>query len=130
MRKSRQERGAGKIGTIIGLVVLALVIYALIVYIPLRVKVYEFRDQLEQQARYLASDQESWDARLPLVKEKVQLLWKESKLGGGKPLTDEQIRWEKGSSAAKVYWKMALPVKTFVKEFKYDVDFSIEAPFI
>jgi hypothetical protein len=52
LKALRNERGEGKFGTMVGLLVLALVIYLGFKIIPVMVRGYEFRDYLEEQARF------------------------------------------------------------------------------
>jgi hypothetical protein len=52
--RRRGERGEGKVGLLIALVVVAIIIFLGVKFIPVRIAAYEFRDYIEQECRYAA----------------------------------------------------------------------------
>lgn len=48
------EKGEGKVGLLIALVVVAIIIFLGVKFIPVRIAAYEFRDFVEQECRYAA----------------------------------------------------------------------------
>ena len=129
MTIKRAERGAGRMGTIISLLVLLVAVYMGIKWVPLRINVFEFRDYLKEQAIHLGSDRESWDDRIPVVKDNIQVKWKEMGFSK-KPIPDEELKFEKGSSAARIKFKHTFEVKTVFKTFEWKIDWVVEGPFI
>lgn len=53
-RPRRGERGEGRAGTIISLLILVVLIYLGIKYVPVMINSYSFRDYIEEEARYAA----------------------------------------------------------------------------
>ncbi len=51
-RTLRSERGEGQFGTMVGLLILALMVYLGFKIVPVMVRGYEFRDFIEEQARF------------------------------------------------------------------------------
>jgi hypothetical protein len=51
-RDRASERGEGRVGLLITLIVVAVVIFLGAKFIPVRVRAYEFRDHLREEARY------------------------------------------------------------------------------
>lgn len=49
--RRRDERGEGKIGPIIGLIVVALIIYTLVMYVPVKVRGAQFEEDVERYTR-------------------------------------------------------------------------------
>lgn len=54
LNKLRSERGEGRIGLLISLIVVGVLIFLGAKIIPVRVTAYEFRDTLREEARYAA----------------------------------------------------------------------------
>jgi len=53
-RSRWSERGEGRLGTIFGLVVLAVTVYLAFKVVPVMVNAYAFRDYIEQETRFAA----------------------------------------------------------------------------
>ena len=80
----RNERGEGRIGTLLALVLLGVVIFVGIKIIPVRINAYEFKDFMREECRFGASrtkDEEiikrvydkARQLRLPLEKKDLKL---------------------------------------------------------
>jgi hypothetical protein len=52
MQRRASQRGEGKIGLLVALIIVGIAIFLGVKIIPVRVSAYEFRDVLRQEARY------------------------------------------------------------------------------
>jgi hypothetical protein len=53
-KKTARERGEGRIGFLISVIVVAIAVFLGVKIIPVRIDAYEFRDTLREEARYAA----------------------------------------------------------------------------
>jgi hypothetical protein len=67
------ERGEGRLGLIVALLVVGVVAYAAYVIIPVKVMTYEFQDELEQEARFAALNKKDDIVHQRLLKKAKQL---------------------------------------------------------
>lgn len=84
MNHRRAERGEGRIGTLIALMLLGAAIFVGVKIIPVRINAYEFKDFMREECRYGASRtkdeeivkrvfQKAQELRLPLDKKNLKL---------------------------------------------------------
>lgn len=118
MMNNKWERGAGKLGTIIGLVLLIIVIVMAVEWIPKRVNVYQLRDEAEQKARYLGTGQifgkdKVEKVRIDLLKEARSLEL---------PVKEENIKIYDDSRAwwIELTYNVELDFIVFKKDWKID----------
>lgn len=118
-RISGSEKGAGKVGTLIGLVLLIAAIVWAVKFIPARVKVYDFKDQAELQARALSTGQ----IRKPETVMR-NLLQKARDLE--LPVKEENIKIEKGSHSWYIRLDYTYPINYFVYTQQWHVKQEVE----
>lgn len=113
-----RERGGGKIGLIIMLLLLAAVIFILIKVIPPRVNAYEFKDYIEVYSRT-----DSWQRNPEQIKkdlvEKARLL--------DLPVTEKDLTVNKGSGNIMIKAVFDVPVDLKVYTFVMHYDFTQKA---
>lgn len=116
----RNERGEGRLGTLFGIVVLAMFIYMGVKVVPILISVYEFRDSIEEQARFAAlprhDDEEIRRAILRKARE-LEL-----------PVGAKDVRVERTSTRIDIKVKYTVPIETPVYTYKWDLDESLSAP--
>lgn len=109
-----RERGDGKIGLIVMVLILAAAIFVLVKVVPARINAFEFKDFMETYARA-----ESW-SRTP---EQIQkdLLEKAGVLH--LPITAENLTINKGGGAIEIRAKFDVPVDLKVYKLVLHYDF-------
>jgi hypothetical protein len=109
-----RERGDGKIGLIVMILILAAAIFVLVKVVPARINAYEFKDYMETYARA-----ESW-TRTP---EQIQkdLLEKAHILN--LPITAENLTINKGGGSIEIIAKFDVPVDLKVHKLVLHYDF-------
>lgn len=109
-----RERGDGKIGLIVMVLILAAAIFVLVKVVPARVNAYEFKDYMETYARA-----ESW-TRTP---EQIQkdLLEKAHLLN--LPITAENLTINKGGGTIEIRATFDVPVDLKVHKLVLHYDF-------
>jgi hypothetical protein len=123
MQLARRERGAGKVGTIIGLILLIAAIVFAWGFIPARVKVYQLKDSSEQWARRLGTGQ--IDKRnienvvLELVKEGSSI---------GLPVKEKNIRVFDDHRAWYIELKYTVELDFIVYKHPWQIDQKVESP--
>ncbi len=115
----RNERGEGRFGTMVGLLVLAITIYLGFKVVPVMIRSYEFRDYLEEQARFAAlrSDDDE-------VRDRVLRKARELEL----PVNGRDIRVNRGSNRFDINVKYTVPIKTPVYTYDWVFDEKQTAP--
>jgi hypothetical protein len=111
------ERGNGKIGTIIALVIAVVVVHSLIVYVPVRIANAEFGDFVEEQGRYLTL-REITEERF------IENILKEAEDNERVTLAEDDIAIEEGQRTLKVTIEHVETVKFLWGE--KDLSFTIE----
>jgi hypothetical protein len=96
------EKGEGKTGFLISLALLIAGIYVAWVLIPIKVKTYEFKDAMRDQARYGAVHTK----RIDVVHER--LMKKAKRLGI--PLKPENLKIEKDGGTFVITAKYSVPI--------------------
>jgi hypothetical protein len=117
----RYQIGAGKIGTIIGLIVVVAAIVFAVKMIPARVKVYELKDYSEVQARQraLGTNIRSDEQLHQLILKKAQEL--------ELPVKDDDITVRELSGSFKVNLKYTYPINFIVLTHEWKIDQEVEA---
>jgi hypothetical protein len=116
----RDERGEGRLGTLFGIVVLALFVYLGVKVVPILINVYEFRDSIEEQAHFAAlphHDDES-------VKKAILAKARELTL----PVGSKDVMVNRTSSRIDIQVKYTVPIETPLYTYKWDLDESLTAP--
>ena len=112
MRNS--ERGDGKLGLFIMILVLAAIVYVLVKVVPPRINAYEFKDYMETYART-----ESWSRSPEQIKK--DMLQKAVMLD--LPITEKQIEVNKGNAAIEIKATFDVPVDLKVYKLNLHYDF-------
>ena len=116
----RDERGEGKLGTLFGIVVLAMFIYLGVKVIPVMINVYEFRDSIEEQARFAAMPRHDDD----LVRNNILHKARELDL----PVGARDVLVSRTPSRIDIKVKYTIPIETPVYTYKWSLDESLSAP--
>jgi hypothetical protein len=116
----RDERGEGRLGTLFGVVVLAVFIYLGVKIVPLLINVYEFRDSIEEQARFAALPRHDDDVVKKSILRKAQEL--------ALPVGSKDVIVNRSSTRIDIQVKYTLPIETPVYTYNWQLDESLSAP--
>ena len=116
----RDERGEGRIGTLFGVLVLAVFIYLGVKIVPLLINVYEFRDSIEEQARFAALPRHDDDVVKKTILRKAQEL--------ELPVGSKDVIVNRSSTRIDIQVKYTLPIETPVYTYNWHLDESLSAP--
>ncbi len=116
----RDETGEGRLGTLMGVLVLCLFIYLGVKVVPVMINVYEFRDSIEEQARFAAMPRHDDD----VVRNNILHKARELDLPVG--AKDVQVSRTTGRIDIKV--KYTVPIETPVYTYRWNLDESLSAP--
>ena len=117
--KARSERGEGRFGAIVGLMVFALTIYVGFKTVPVMVRSYEFRDFLNEQARFAALRKNDADVRKSILKKANDLEL---------PVTARDIRLNRTSNRFDVKVQYTVPIETPVYTYNWVFNESESSP--
>jgi hypothetical protein len=115
----RSERGAGRIGVFIWLVLMAIAIFIAARTIPVRLHVLEFHDYVDEQTRYAAASRN-------LTENEVRLSILEKARELELPLDPKQLRYDKKKNEIIVRVKHAVTVDLEVYEWTWAYDRQFE----
>ena len=115
----RGERGEGRLGTLIGLTVLALAIYLAFKVIPVMVNAYAFRDYIEQETRFAALRNRDEEV-IKRVLRKAQEL--------DLPVNNKSIRVNRTQVRFDITVKYTIPIETPVYVYNWMFDEKFSAP--
>ncbi|OLD65386.1 MAG: hypothetical protein DMF52_08355 [Acidobacteria bacterium] len=116
----RDERGEGKLGTLVGILVLAMFIYLGVKIVPILINIYEFRDSIEEQARFAAlprHDDEEVKRSILRKAQELQL-----------PVGSKDVVVNRSSSRIDIRVKYTVPIETPIYTYKWSLDESLTAP--
>lgn len=116
----RNERGEGRLGTLIGIIVLAMFIYLGVKIVPILISVYEFRDSIEEQARFAALPRHDDEE----VKRSILRKAHELEL----PVGAKDVRVNRSSTRIDITVKYTVPIETPLYTYKWSLDESLSAP--
>jgi len=116
----RDERGEGRLGTLFGIVVLAVFIYLGVKIVPILINVYEFRDSIEEQARFAALPRHDDE----VVKHAILLKARELEL----PVGAKDVIVNRSSTRIDIQVRYTVPIETPVYTYKWSLDESLSAP--
>ena len=115
----RGERGEGRLGTLVGLSVLAVTIYLGCKVVPVMVNAYAFRDFIEQETRFAALRNK--DAEV--VKRVLQKA-RELEL----PVESKSIKISRSNARFDIVVKYIVPIETPVYVYNWAFDERFSAP--
>ena len=114
------ERGEGRLGTLFGIMVLATFIYLGVKLVPVMISVYEFRDSIDEQARF---------ASLPRHDDQMikrNILQKAHELA--LPVGSKDVQVSRTSGRIDIVVKYSVPIVTPVYTYNWSLDESLSAP--
>ena len=114
------ERGEGRLGTVMGVLVLAVFIYLGVKVVPVMINVYEFRDSIEEQARFAAMPRHDDD----LIKTSILHKARELDL----PVGAKDVQVSRTPSRIDIRVKYTIPIETPVYTYHWSLDESLSAP--
>ncbi len=115
----RHERGEGRFGSMIGLLVLAVTVYLGFKTIPVMVRGYEFRDFLEEQARFAAMRKDDDDVRTAVIRKAQELEL---------PVQGKNIKLLRTSTRFDIAVKYTVPIETPVYTYNWIFDEKQSSP--
>jgi hypothetical protein len=115
----RGERGEGRLGTLIGLTVLALTIYLGYKFIPVMVNAYAFRDYIEQETRFAALRNRDAEVIKRVLRKAEELEL---------PVTNKSIKVNRTQSRFDITVKYTIPIETPVYVYNWMFDERFSAP--
>ena len=114
------EKGEGKAGFLISLVILIAGIYVAWVLIPIKVKTYEFKDAMRDQARYGAVHTKRHDTVHERLMKKAKRL--------GIPLKPEDLQITRDGGTFVITARYSVPVDLTVYKTKWEYNERETAP--
>jgi hypothetical protein len=118
-RLRRGERGEGRIGVIISLVILIVLIYLGVKYVPVMINSYNLRDFIEEEARYAAVRKGDEDIR-DRVYQKAQDLTL--------PVEKASIKIQRSRHELTISVNYMVPIETPVFTHKWQFAERVTAP--
>lgn len=115
----RGERGEGRVGTLIGLTVLALTIYLGYKVIPVMINAYTFRDYIEQETRFAALRNRDEEVVKRVLKKAQELEL---------PVDGKSIKVNRTQSRFDISVRYTIPIETPVYVYNWAFDERFSAP--
>ena len=115
----RGERGEGRVGTLVGLSILALTIYLGYKVIPVMVNAYAFRDYIEQETRFAALRNRDEEVVKRVLKKAQELEL---------PVTNKSIHVNRTQSRFDISVRYTIPIETPVYVYNWMFDERFSAP--
>jgi hypothetical protein len=115
----REERGEGRFGSFVALMVLLIAIYAGVKVVPVMVNSYAFRDFLEGEARFAALRKHDDEVKNRILRKAQEL---------DLPIGPKEIIVNRTNVYFDVRVQYTVPIVTPVHTFNWDFDESIRAP--
>ncbi len=113
------ERGEGRLGTLIGLIVLAISIYLGVKVVPVMINGYAFRDYLEEEARFAGLRNRDEEVKKRVLRKAQDL---------DLPITAKDILISRTSTHFDIKVKYVVPIETPVYTYNWNFDEAIRAP--
>jgi hypothetical protein len=116
----RDEKGEGRLGTLFAVLILAAFVYLGVKIVPIMINVYEFRDSIDEQARF---------ASLPhhddqLIKKNILAKARELSL----PVGSKDVQVSRTSGRIDIIVKYSVPIETPVYTYNWALDESLSEP--
>ncbi len=119
MRFDRNQRGEGRIGLVITLVLIAIAVFVGMQYIPAKVNAYEFSDYLEKECRFAATRRND-EAIEKRILEKAEEL--------GLPLKRKNLKVRRSVNEIIITARYEQPLDFKVMTYRYKFDHTEKAP--
>ena len=116
----RSERGEGRLGTLFGVLVLALFIYLGVKIVPILVNIYEFRDSIEEQAHFAALPRHDDEAiKRSILRKALEL---------DLPVGSKDVLVNRSSTRIDIKVTYTVPIETPLYTYKWSLDESLSVP--
>ena len=111
------ERGEGRVGFLIGLVVLIACAYAAYVLVPIKVRTYEFLDEMRKEARFGAISRRDDKVHDRLIRKAKAL---------GIPLDPKDLKIERrsGNYVITAHYEIPIDLKLYKSDWQFDPEAS------
>jgi hypothetical protein len=116
----RDERGEGRLGTLLGVLVLAAFIYLGVKIVPIMINVYEFRDSIDEQARFATLPRHDDE----VIKHSILRKAQELRL----PVGAKDVIVNRSSSRIDIVVKYVVPIETPLYTYMWNLDESLSEP--
>jgi hypothetical protein len=108
--RRRDEKGEGRIGLLVSLVVLAVGIFLGVKIIPVRINAYEFGDFIEQECRYAAVRNQDTEVAKRILQKAMELEI---------PLKKKNLKLERTANEMVITASYELPIDLKVTVYNY-----------
>jgi hypothetical protein len=119
MQRRHGERGEGRFGTLVGIIVLALTIYLGVKIVPVLINGYTFRDFLEEEARFAALRNRDEEVRIRVLRKAQDL---------DLPVGAKDILITRSTTHFDIKVKYIVPIETPVFTYDWAFDEAIRSP--
>ena len=116
----RDEKGEGRLGTLFAVLVLAAFVYLGVKIVPIMINVYEFRDSIDEQARFAALPHHDDQ----LIKKNILAKARELSL----PVGSKDVQVSRTSGRIDIIVKYSVPIETPVYTYNWTLDESLSEP--
>jgi len=115
----RRQRGKGRFGFIIAVLIVAAAVYVAVKLVPVKVRTYQFADFMREEAQRAAWNKNEQTLREHLL-EKAAML--------GLPVTAKNLQIKMGGGEIRVSARYEVPVDLMVTTYVWKVDQEERAP--
>ncbi len=115
----RCERGKGRFGFIISVLILAAAVFVAAKLVPVKVKTYQFADYMREEAQRAAWNKNEQTLRARLL-DKAETL--------GLPVTEKNLQIKMGGGEIRVSARYEVPVDLIVTTYVWRLDQEERAP--
>jgi hypothetical protein len=119
MQRRRAERGEGRFGTLVGIIVLALTIYLGVKIVPVLINGYTFRDFLEEEARFAALRNRDDEVKTRVLRKAQELEL---------PVGAKDIVIVRSTTHFDIKVKYVVPIETPVITYDWSFDEAARSP--
>lgn len=117
--RTNGERGEGRVGLLIAVVLVAIAIFLGVKYIPVRVNAYEFRDFVEEECRFAAVRKSDDEVRKRILQKAEEL---------DIPLDPKKLSLERRAGEMVIRASYEKPIDLTVTTYVFKFDVNERAP--
>lgn len=117
--RSSDERGEGRLGTLLSLCILLVFIYLGFKVIPVMINAYAFRDFIEQEARFAALQNKDDELKKRVLRKAQEL---------DLPVTTKNIKMHRTHAYFDINVRYTIPIETPVYTYNWSLDEKTRAP--
>jgi hypothetical protein len=119
MRFRSGERGEGRMGTLVGLSVVALMIYLGFKVVPVMINAYAFRDYMEEEARFAALRNHDEELKKRVLRKAQDL---------DLPVTANDIKVRRSTTHFDIMVAYTIPIHTPIYTYNWSFNEETRAP--